>query len=221
MNNKIIIYGAGSFAKLMHYHFTHDSEYEVIAFCLDKSYITNHEFCELPVINFETITTHYPPDQYQMFVAVGYSIMRNRSMLFNKAKQKGYQLVNFISNKAIIREPLNLGENNVIMSSCDFEPYVNIGNNNVFWTRTIMGHNATIGHHNYISGGGGIGGNCNVGDLCFLGNGALMIDNLNIADETYMIAGTIILRDTETASKYHGNPAKLIGRHIESGILIS
>jgi len=221
MNNKIIIYGAGPFAKLMHYHFTHDSDYEVIAFCLDKDYITTPKFCDLPVVDFESVADDYPPSEYQMFVAIGYRVMRNRPLLFNKAKQKGYQLVNFISRKAIIRDDLNLGENNVIMSSCDFEPTINIGDNNVFWTRTIIGHHAIVGHHNYISGGGGVGGNCQVGDLCFLGNGALMINDIKIADETYMIAGTIILKDTEIASKYHGNPAKLIGRHADTGIQIS
>lgn len=60
-----------------------------------------------------------------------------------------------------------------------------------------------------------------MGDLCFLGNAALTVNNINIRDETYMVSGTIILRDTETAGKYHGNPAKLIGRHADTGIIIS
>ncbi|NOT83802.1 MAG: acetyltransferase [Methylococcaceae bacterium] len=221
MPKKIIIYGAGPLAEIMYYHFTHDSEYEVVAFCLDKDYLTTAQFCHLPLVDFDAVTQLYPPSDFQMFVAIGYKKMRNRAIQFNKAKQKGYNLVNFVSQKAYVRENTQLGENNVIMSSCDIEPFVSIGNNNVFWTRTIIGHHAVIGNHNYISGGGGIGGNCTVGDLCFLGNAALMINNIKISDETYMIAGTIILKDTETASKYHGNPAKLIGRHADTGILIS
>ncbi|MCX7086989.1 MAG: acetyltransferase [Methylococcales bacterium] len=221
MSNKIIIYGAGPLAEIMYYHFTHESNYDVVAFCMDKDYITAEQFCGLPLVDVAVVTQLYPPSKVQMFVAIGYKKMRNRALLFNKAKQKGYTLVNFISKQAYVRDNLILGENNVILSSCDIEPFVSIGNNNVFWTRTIIGHHAVIGDHNYISGGGGIGGNCTVGDCCFLGNGALMINNINIKDETYMIAGTIILKDTETASKYHGNPAKLIGRHADTGILIS
>jgi sugar O-acyltransferase (sialic acid O-acetyltransferase NeuD family) len=221
MDNKIIIYGAGPLAELMLYHFSHDSDYEVVAFCLDKDYITAPQFCHLPLVDFEAVSEHYPPEDYQMFVAIGYSKMRNRPVLFNKAKQKGYRLVNFISKKALLRDNLHLGENNIIMSSCDIEPFVSIGNNNVFWTGSIIGHHAVIGNHNYISGGGGIGGNCIVGDCCFLGNAALTVNNVHIRDETYMISGTIILRDTETASKYHGNPAKLIGRHADTGIVIA
>lgn len=221
MSKKLIIYGAGPLAEIMYYHFTHESEYEVVAFCLDKVYITTQQCCGLPIVDFETVTRAYPPSDFQMFVAIGYKSMRNRGLQFDKAKQKGYTLANFISQRSYIRDNLKLGENNVILSSCDFEPFVTIGNNNIFWTRTIIGHHAIIGHHNYISGGGGIGGNCIVGDCCFLGNSAVMINDINIADETYMIAGTIILKDTQVASKYHGNPAKLIGRHAETGILIS
>lgn len=220
MPTNIIIYGAGPFAELMHYHFAHDSDYKVVAFCLDKTYISEESFCNLPIVPFEQINDLYPADQYRMFVAIGYSNMRNRSIMFNKAKEKGYRLINFISKKAIIRENLIMGENNVILSSCDIEPFVAIGNNNVFWTGSIVGHHAVIGDHNYFSGGSGVGGNCIVGNLCFLGNAALMVNNLVIADETYMISGAIILKNTEKAGKYHGNPSKLIGYHADTGIII-
>ena len=220
MSNELVIYGSGPFAKLMLYHFTHDSEYEVVAFSLDQQYINNNTFCGLPVIAFESISNHYPASDYGMFVAIGYSNMRNRPVMFNKAKDKHYQLVNFISNHAIIRENLILGENNVILSSTDIEPFVTIGNNNVFWTGGILGHNLTIGNHNYISGNCGLGGNCQIGDRCFMGNAAVMVNGLNIADETFMVSGTVILKDTEYAAKYHGNPAKRIGYHRKTGIII-
>lgn len=110
MSTKVIIYGAGPFAELMHYHFTHDSDYEVVAFCLDESFMTSQTLCNIPIIAFEQVENLYPPDCYRMFVAIGYSTMRNRPKLFDKAKKKGYQLVNFISNKAIIRENLILGK---------------------------------------------------------------------------------------------------------------
>ncbi len=220
MVTKIVIYGAGPFAELMHYHFSHDSDFEVVAFCLDQAYLSQDQLCDLPVVPFEQVEQHYPPEHYQMFVAIGYSVMRNRPILYNKAKAKGYHLVNFISKKAVVRDNLIIGENNVIQSSCDIDPFVKIGNNNVFWTGSIIGHHAVIGDHNYISGGGGVGGNCIVGNLCFLGNAALMVNDIIIADETYMISGTIILKNTQPASKYHGNPAKMIGEHADTGIII-
>jgi len=220
MDKKIIIYGAGSFAELMLYHFHSDSDYQVVAFCLDPEYITQDHLLDLPLISIDDALSLYPPSEYSMFVAIGYRKMRNRKLLYAKAKNLGYKLVNFISSKAHVSENLQIGENNVIQSSCDIEPFVTIGHNNIFWTGTIVGHHAHVGHHNYLSGGCGVGGKCVVGDLCFMGNAALMVNNLKIAHETYMISGSIILKDTLPYAKYHGNPSKLIGFHEEHGIII-
>jgi sugar O-acyltransferase (sialic acid O-acetyltransferase NeuD family) len=220
MKQKIVIYGGGTFAKLMLYHFSHDSDYEVVAFCLDKQYISADYFCDLPVLAFESIENDYPATDFPMFVAIGYSNMRNRSIMFHKAKDKGYALINFISRKAITRDDLVIGENNVIFSSSDAEPGVTIGNNNIFWTRSILGHGVKVGHHNYFSGGAGLGGNCVIGDYCFMGNAALMINGITIADETFLVAGAVILRDSEPATKYHGNPARRVSQHLEEGIII-
>lgn len=218
--NKIIIYGVSPLAELMLYYFSEDSDYEVVAFCVDAIYKSSDSFCQLPLVNFESVTKLYPPNDFQMFIAIGFRVMRNRKSMFNKAKQQGYRLVNFISSRAVTHKNLQIGENNVILSSCDIEPFVRIGNNNIFWTGAIAGHHATIGDHNYISGGAGVGGNCVVGDMCFLGNQALMVNDINIANETFMVSGTIILKDTQEACQYHGNPAKLIGRHLDTGIVI-
>lgn len=220
MKQQIILYGAGDFSRLMLYHFSHDSDYEVVAFCQDKQYLTTSQFCGLPVFAFESIEMLYPPAEFSMFVAIGYSRMRNRSIMYDKAKKKGYQLVNFMSRKAIIRDDLIIGDNNAIFSSSDVEPNVIIGNNNIFWTRSILGHGVKIGHHNYFSGGAGLGGNCVIGDYCFMGNAALMINGINIANETFLVAGAVILRDTEKATKYHGNPAKRVSQHLDTGIII-
>lgn len=221
MTQKIIIYGLSAFADMMHHNFTHFSDYEVVAFCVDREYLNDTVFCGLPVVAFENITDLYPHEQYKMFVAIGFSRMRNRALLFNKAKQQGYSLVNFISKHAVIRDDLILGENNVIQSSVDIDIRVTIGNNNVIWTGCILGHNLVLGSHNYVSGNCGLGGNCTIGDACFIGNAAVMVNNIHIADETYMVTGTVIVRDTEVSCRYHGNPAKLVGRHVDTGILIA
>lgn len=220
MSNKLVIYGAGPLAELMHYHFVHETDYEVVAFCLDQPYITKSSLCGLPIVPFESISTTHPQTSHNMFVAIGYSSMRNRKLMFDKAKAKNYRLVNFISKTAGVRENLIIGENNLIQARVEIEPFANIGNNNIFWTGSILGHHFTIGDHNYIAGNCGFGGYCTMGNMCFMGNAAVTVNNVNIADETYMVSGTVIIRDTEPYAKYHGNPCKLVSRHQETGIII-
>ncbi len=221
MSKKLLIYGAGEFARLMSFYFHHESDYELAGFCLDADYMTTDRFCTLPVVPFESVQKTCPASEYRMFVAIGYRMMRNRSRMFDKAKDKGYRLVNFISPRAIVRTDLQIGENNVILSSSDIEPFVHIGDNNIFWTRCIIGHGARVGHHNYFSGGVGLGGNCVIGNQCFMGNAALMVNDVHIADETYLVAGAVILRDTEAATRYHGNPARRVSQHKDTGIVIT
>lgn len=220
MSKPLIIYGTGEFAQLMWYFFTNESDYNVAGFCVDQKYLKVNELCGLPVYAFEQVTERFPPEDFNMFVAIGYSVMRLRSVMYGKALQQGYDLVNFISPKAIVRDDLVIGSNNAIFSSCDLEPAVRIGENNIFWTRCILGHGVVIGNHNYFSGGVGLGGRCIIGDYCFMGNAALMVNDISIADETFLVAGTVIIRDTEPSTRYHGNPARRVGTHKETGIII-
>ena len=140
MHNKIIIYGLGPFTKLMHYYFTKDSNLEVIGFCVDKKFLTTSIFCDLPVIPFEQVQDTWSYKNYSMFVAIGYKVMRNRKIMFDKAIEKGYDLINYISSHSIIYDDLIIGKNNVIMGLVNIEPSVTIGNNNIIWSDTLLVH---------------------------------------------------------------------------------
>ena len=54
-NKKLIIIGAGETANLAYEYFTHDSEYEVVAFSVNKDYLKETTFKGLPVVEYENI----------------------------------------------------------------------------------------------------------------------------------------------------------------------
>ena len=68
MKKCLVIFGFGDIAQLAHYYFSTDSEYDVVAFTVDAVYITEPTFCDLPVIAFEKIIQHYPPEKYELFI---------------------------------------------------------------------------------------------------------------------------------------------------------
>ena len=72
---KLVIIGNTGNAKLAHYYFSNDTEYNVLAFSVDEAYISDDTFCDLPVIAFEKIEKLYPTNEYYLFVAIGYSEM--------------------------------------------------------------------------------------------------------------------------------------------------
>ena len=52
---KLVIFGVGEIGKLSYYYFTHDSNYKVVAFTVDKQFIKQEKFCDLPLIEFEKV----------------------------------------------------------------------------------------------------------------------------------------------------------------------
>lgn len=214
----IIIYGTGSLAKQLYYFLKYDSQYNVVAFCVDKEYLDCLEFCNLPVVTFENIESIYPSYQYEMLITVGYRKMRNRKIIFENVKAKGYELINYI-HSSVINHNLILGENNIIYPGCVIEPGVTIGDNNIIWSMSLLSHDVKIGSHNYIAAKCLIGGNCIMDDLCFIGNGTIFVDGLVISKESQIIAGIVVLRKTKESGVYLGNPAKLFKIN-ENGIEI-
>ena len=90
MKKSLVIFGSGDIAQLAHYYFSTDSEYEVIAFTVDASYIQAPEFCGLPVVAFEDVADKYPPESCAFFVALSYSKLNAiRKEKFLAAKRAG------------------------------------------------------------------------------------------------------------------------------------
>ena len=78
MGYEIIIYGKGDFARLMLHNFSTDSNYRVVAFCVDKEYLDTDNFCGLPLVSIDDVELRYSPDKNYAFVAIGYKNMRAR-----------------------------------------------------------------------------------------------------------------------------------------------
>ena len=110
--SKVVVFGTGNQAKLIHYFLTHDSEHEVVGFTVESKYIKNIEFLNLPVVPFEKITVKYPPSDYDMFIALGpHDRNELRERVFDIIKDKGYSLISYISSKAQTWPDLVYGEN--------------------------------------------------------------------------------------------------------------
>ncbi|MDH4562759.1 acetyltransferase [Pseudomonas sp. BN411] len=217
---KMIIYGGGTFAALMRYLFESDSNYVVVAYCLDRKFIASSEIDGLPVVAFEDVENIYSPKDFDMFIAIGYSGMRNRVLMYERAKQKDFMLANYVSSDSVVSDSVVLGENNAILQGVQIEPFVSIGDNNVIWSSVNICHDSKVGNHSFIAAKSTIGGFSAVGNNCFIGFGSTIIHNVSLADETLVGACSLITSDTNKYSKNIGIPAKEIGFHADEGIKI-
>ena len=138
---KAIIFGTGDFGHIVHFYLKNDSNYEVIAFTANQSYINADKLLGLPILPFENIESIFPPSKFEMFIAVPYSKMNKvREKIFNEAKEKGYKLLTYINSKAIVCADIEIGENCFVLENNVIQPFCkNWGQCNImewksYWT---------------------------------------------------------------------------------------
>jgi len=209
MKNKVIIFGLGDNAELAKYYFDTDSDLDVVAFAVDKEFISGELFCDLPVVDFEFVQDKYSQDECFMFIAVGYTDMNSvREHKYYAAKEKGYELANYISSRATVLTD-NIGDNNFILEDNTIQPFVTIGNNNVIWSGNHIGHHGSIGNHCFITSQVTISGRVIVKNNCFLGVNSTFRDHITIAYKTLVGAHAWISKDTKEYDVFVPQSTKL------------
>lgn len=208
MATKVVIFGTGSFAELVHFYLSHDQRYEVVAFCAHRDHLPAAAFCGLPVVAFEEVDHRYPAASHEMFVAVGYrKVNQVRAEVYQQAKVKGYSLLTYVSPHCV-NMATSIGDNCFIFEDNTLQPFVTIGNDVVMWSGNHIGHHSTIGDHCYITSHVVISGHCKVGPYCFFGVNAALRDSLTIAESCVIGAGALIMKSTTPKQVYLGERTK-------------
>lgn len=194
---EIIIFGLGDIAQIANYYFNTDSNYKVVAFTVDRSYIKEDKFENLPVIPFDEIATKYPPEKYKMFIAVSYAKLNKvREEKYFAAKKLGYELVSYVSSKCSWLTPYKHGDNCFIFEDNTIQPFVRIGNNVTLWSGNHIGHHSVIHDHNFLSSHVVVSGHCVINSNSFIGVNATLSHKVKIGRENIIGAGSIITKST-------------------------
>jgi sugar O-acyltransferase (sialic acid O-acetyltransferase NeuD family) len=207
---KLIIFGAGDIARLAHYYFTRDSEHEVVAFTVDRKYKQSDTFLDLPLVAFEDLANDFPPAGFKMFVALSYARMnRIREEKYRQAKERGYELVSYVSSRCSFLTDHPIGDNCFILEDNTIQPFVKIGNNVTLWSGNHIGHDAVIEDHCFIASHIVVSGYVRIGNNCFIGVNATLRNSITIAPETLIGAGAVIMKDTVAKGVYLAPRAEL------------
>ncbi len=196
MKKRLVIFGTAEIAALARFYFTHDSEYEVIAFTVDDDYFEFKEYEGLPVIPYSEVTEKYPPEKFEMHVALSYTKLNQlREEKYHQAKKSGYTLANYISSKATCWSDLKIGDNCFILENQTIQPTVKIGSNVMVWSGNHIGHGSHIGDHTYIASHVVISGHCKIGERCFIGVNATFKDFLSIGNDVFVAMDASVTKD--------------------------
>ncbi len=197
-SRRLIIVGDGLFAEIAHEYFTHDSDYEVVAFSVEREYRQRDELRGLPVVAFEELQDHYDPAGHAVHAALVYTqVNRLRSRLTAAAKAKGYALASYVSSRAFVWRNVELGEHCFIFEDNTVQPFVKVGDNVVMWSGNHIGHHSTLRDNVFIASHAVISGTCDIGENSFIGVNATLANDITIGRDNWIGPHVVITRDTD------------------------
>ena len=200
---KLVVFGARQIAEVVAFYFDHDSDYSVEAFTVDGAFVEHDSLLGRPVVPFEEAASRFPPDEYEMFVALSYRklnhIRRDKAEAVSAA---GYRLARYVSSKAHTWPGLSIGANSFVMEGNVVQPFATIGDNTLIWSGNHIGHHARVGSHCFLASHIVVSGSVEIGEHCFIGVNATLRDGVKIASGCLIGAGALIMKDTEEGQAF-------------------
>lgn len=205
--NKVVVFGTNDLAELTYWYLTNDSDYEIVAFTVNKDYIKEDKFKGLPVVPFEELEKSYPPTEYLFFAPMtGTKMNNNRKRIYEEGKKKGYTYISYISSKATICGN-KIGENCFILEDNTLQPFTEIGNNVVMWSGNHIGHHGKVEDHVFFTSHVVLSGHCHVKERAWFGVNSTIRDGLTIGEGSLIAMGAVVSKSTDDDGLYMGTPA--------------
>jgi sugar O-acyltransferase (sialic acid O-acetyltransferase NeuD family) len=193
----LVIIGTSLFAEIAHEYFAGDSEYEVVAFSVEREYMGSDRFRGLPVIAFEDLAATLSPQEHSVYVACTYTqLNRLRRRLMDAAREQGFALASYVSSRAFLAESATIGEHVFVFEDNTIQPFVAIGDNVVLWSGNHIGHHSTVEDNVFISSHVVISGSVVVGANSFLGVNSTIVNDIEIGRDNWLGPNCLITRTT-------------------------
>ena len=200
---KLVIVGDRFFAAIAHEYFTHDSDYEVVAFSVERDYVRDDTFRGLPMVPFESLGETHDPTDHSVHVAITYlQLNRVRARLADAAKASGFELASYVSSRAFVWRNVQLGEHCFVFEDNTIQPYVEIGSNVVLRSGNHIGHHSRIGDNCFVSSHVVVSGGVEVGENCFLGVNSTLVNDISVGRDCWIGPGVTLTRDAAPESFY-------------------
>lgn len=192
----LVVFGDGQIAELAVHYFRSDSEREIVALTVDAAFLGSERRMGLPVVPFESLVQVFPPEEFDLFIALSY---KNRNRIrrerFIAGRDAGYRFASYVSSRATVLNDHDIGENCFILEDNTIQPFVHIGDNTTLWSGNHIGHHSEIGSHVFVASHVVVSGNVTVEDGAFLGVNATLRDGITVGEEAIIGAGALVMED--------------------------
>ena len=69
---KLVLFGNGAVASTLHYHFSRETQYRIVAFTVDIPFIAEETMHGVPVVPWDEVAERFPAAEHSMMVAIGF-----------------------------------------------------------------------------------------------------------------------------------------------------
>lgn len=199
----LVIFGAGSLARLACTYFARDTDYEIAAVTVHREHLPSAQLNGLPTVPFEELVQNYPPTECSLFVAIGYTrVNRARAEIFEHCRELEYRLPTLVSSRAFCWDDLRIGQNCFVFDGVVIEPNVEIGHDVIVWSGGQISHDSSVGDHCFLGPNAVLLGDVSVGPRSFVGGNATVRNGISIAADCVIGAGSVVKQDTAPGEVY-------------------
>jgi len=216
----IIIFGNSHWARLADYYFSKNSLFQIVVFTVHQEYINKKTFHGKEIVPFEHVEEHYPPEDYNIFIALGITGANQlRADIYNDCKEKGYDLVTYIDPNIYQPDEIEIGDNCFIAEGVLLGPYVKIGNNVTINPGCVISHDVSIDDHCFIGTNTTINGGVAIGAYTLLSSGSIIDESITIGHKCIVGIGMVVTKDMNNSEIYTSNT--LYSSDIDGAALIN
>lgn len=208
----LIIYGSGAMAAVYASYARY--QFKVKAFTVERRFCHGNCCFDLDLIPFEAIEQQLSPQDYAMIIAVGYVEMNQvRARISREAKQKGYQLEQFVAPDLWQHEGVQFGENTMILDKSSVHCNTHIGNNVFIASGVNIGHDCKIEDNTWINSGVTLAGGVHIGAGSFIGINAAIAQDVILAPGTFVGANSLVTKNTDLNEVIVSEPGQIFPVH--------
>lgn len=195
MKKNLIIIGTGATGRRVYRFVKMYNLYNVIGFAVDKEYIKENTFMELPIFPLEDIKQVAEKENAEIFVAILWNNLNSdRKKLYLRLKKNGLSFANIISPTAVIRGEIR-GDNCWINDYVIVQSDAVIESNVYVMDAVVIGNESLVKSHVFIAPSSCVGGGAVIGEQCFVGIKAVVFDDTVIGEKCIIGATTSIKRN--------------------------
>lgn len=210
MKNKLIIIGAGGFAKSVIDSLDH-GEYSIEGF-LDSIKSGTHQGYPILGHSLEDVSSL---SEYKFFIAIGDP--DDRALWLQKIKNENLETINIIDKTAIVSTRTNLGTciyvGKMAIINCDSM----LEDGVVINTRALVEHGNYISYCSNISTNVVLNGDVYVGEKTFIGSCTVVNGQLSIGDGVIIGSGSVVIRNVPGHVVVAGAPTRFLKERNKNG----